>query len=116
MTRQEIRSAWPEGAMPPAPQTLWRWLERLVKGPPAKPRWRRHHQGALPLLAAGHGGALAAKFHAPDSKGVPAQRASGGVADIPRRSFRNACYVSEAGLPLRARCRSGWLALRGQRF
>jgi hypothetical protein len=31
MTRQEIRSAWPEGAVPPAPQTLWRWLERLVK-------------------------------------------------------------------------------------
>jgi hypothetical protein len=30
ISRQEIRSAWPEGAVPPAPQTLWRWLERCV--------------------------------------------------------------------------------------
>jgi hypothetical protein len=110
MSRQEIRSAWPEGAVPPAPQTLWRWLERLVKarqlnrddeGTPKKPlgywlpgmeeRWPQNFMRRIM------------------KEFPPSAPPSGGVADIPRRSFRTTGHVSEAGLPLRARCRSGWL-------
>jgi hypothetical protein len=42
LTRLEILRAWPEGQPPPAPVTLWRWLERAVSQGLVRREGQRH--------------------------------------------------------------------------